>query len=452
MSKEPGASAQGKTFKITDGRTVLDIVSPHGITGRQIECIEGQLDVTVVSSGNDPVVLTISCDKKSPDKENNILLAITALHQTLEKNSAKTELSQNAIKRLIKELRTTVLAQKAAKTEALPEAFAAPAGATTAGVNKTLKKIREKTTLTQFQEDGTLLFNPATGEVWTPTPGQTELIAAFPHNAGIVLKGPAGSGKTEFSARMSLDMLMTGETDQIIISAPVDEGGEEIGYRKGTDQEKMNGHINQILEAMDGHLGQGDFKRGQKIREELVDAGIIEITSLGVISGRNLRRKVLIVDEAHKARMPHLLLCLSRVHTDGSKVILMGDERQHMGEGVSDFRAFTKRFADPAYKGLVAQITFKPEDIRRHPLPKLMAERGDDMPPALAQKILDEQMTPEKRAALLRAHFAQSASGKKKPDPLTQRLADELIRRMEPAEVYALLEKQVMGEPGSEPK
>ncbi|MCD8493893.1 MAG: PhoH family protein [Alphaproteobacteria bacterium] len=248
---------------------------------------------------------------------------------------------------------------------------------------------------------------------------------------------------------MVLEMFANGEIDQMIISTPVDEGGEEIGFRKGDDREKMGPHINQILEAMDGHLGCGDFKKGKEIREELITAGVIEITSLGVISGRNLRRKALIVDEAHKAKMPHLLLCMSRIHTNGSKVVLMGDERQHISAGVSDFRDFTKIFADPAYAPYIAQITFSADDIRRHPMIKLMSERGDDIPPGLKKKMKEEQMTFEKKAALLKAHFEKSA----KPGPkniLSDKLAQEIIRRFTPEEVFQMLEEQLHGAPGND--
>jgi phosphate starvation-inducible protein PhoH len=368
--------------------------------------------------GNDP--------EKPKDKKLNLDTARKALHE-MSNPSASQGITSGF--------------SDAATSEKTP---AAPAKHT----NHSLDRIVAKMNLTEFLEDGTLSFDPARQEVWTPTPGQRKFIDAFDAHPVHILSGPAGSGKTEFTIRMALGMIKKGETDKIIISAPVDEGGEEIGFRKGDDHEKMNGHISQILAAIDGHLGQGDFKKGSKLREEMVKAGIIEIASLGIISGNNLRRTVLIVDEAHKAKMQHLLISMTRVHHDGSKIILMGDERQHMSEGVSDFRELRLRFANPVYAGLVAQTAFSSEDIRRHALPKLMAERGDDVPPGLAKRLQEEAFSPEKVAGLLRAHFTASAEGSK--DPLSDNLAKELIRRMEPHEIAALLEKQMAPKgPGS---
>lgn len=441
------------TIKDGQGKTFAETQASHGILDSQIEGVAKILDVHIKTSADEPGVITVYSPREAL-KSEDVLIGMTVLQHIIEHNK-KRELSMNVIKAKIKELRATLRAQKAERHLELVEGFVesvkefASVGAGTAlpRSNATLQKLIAKIHLTEFRHNGDLVFDPVREEIWPPTPSQKIFIRDFPHHAALVLKGPAGSGKTDFTVRMILGMLVDGEIEKIILSAPVDEGGEEIGFRKGDDREKMNGHINQILRAIDGHLGRGDFKAGEMMREQLLKAGIIEITNLGTISGINLRRTALIVDEAHKAKMPHLLLCLSRVHHDGSKVVLMGDERQHMSAGVSDFRDFTKRFAHPAYKGLVAQITYNAEDIRRHRLAQTMAERGDDIPPGLAQRMLEEQITPEKRAILLRSHFTASAAKTGKPDPLSEKLAQEMIRRMKPEEVYALLHEQVHGEP-----
>ncbi|HRQ62197.1 MAG TPA: hypothetical protein PLO23_11935, partial [Alphaproteobacteria bacterium] len=73
--------------------------------------------------------------------------------------------------------------------------------------------------------------------------------------------------------------------------------------------------------------------------------------------------------------------------------------------------------------------------------------RGDDIPPALAKRMMEEQITPEVRAGLLRAHFASIGEKGPKADPLSEKLAQEMIRRMQPEEVFALLHLQVHGKP-----
>lgn len=276
--------------------------------------------------------------------------------------------------------------------------------------------------LTEYLDDEHLAFSNIDNEVWTLTPGQKDFKAAFHKRDALILRGPAGSGKTDITAREVLGLLKDGFADRILLTAPIDEGGEEIGYRKGDTFEKMLEHVNQYLEAFDGHLGQGDFRKGKKIRDALIAQGTIDIQPMGTLSGKNLRRTILIVDEAHKARMQHLLIAMTRLHTQGSKVIFSGDEKQHMSNGVSAFRAFTERFSDPAYADHIATIQYNADDVRRHPMTKLIVERGDDVPPGLAARMKEEEFTPERIKGLLTKHFENVSNNKKDP------MAEQVVR------------------------
>jgi phosphate starvation-inducible PhoH-like protein len=281
--------------------------------------------------------------------------------------------------------------------------------------------------LTEYLDDERLAFSKTDNEVWTLTPGQKEFKAAFHKRDALILRGPAGSGKTDITAREVLGLLKDGFADRILLTAPIDEGGEEIGFRKGDTFEKMLEHVNQYLEAFDGHLGQGDFRKGKKIRDALIAQGTIDIQPMGTLSGKNLRRTILIVDEAHKARMQHLLIAMTRLHTQGSKVIFSGDEKQHMSNGVSAFRAFTERFSDPAYADHIATIQYNADDIRRHPMTKLIVERGDDVPPGLAARMKEEEFTPERIKGLLTKHFDNVKNGRK--DPMVEQVVRTYLSR-----------------------
>lgn len=279
--------------------------------------------------------------------------------------------------------------------------------------------------LTEYLDDGKLAFSPT--ETWDLTPGQNTFRESFQKYDALILRGPAGSGKTDITAREVLGMLRDGETDRILLSAPIDEGGEEIGFRPGNTHEKMLEHLNQFLKAFDGHLGCGDFKLGRKIRDKLIEQGAIDIQPMGTLSGENLRRTVLIVDEAHKAKMQHLLIAMTRLHHEGSKVIFTGDEKQHMGNGVSAFRAFADRFSHEAYEDYIATVNYRADDIKRHPMTKLIAERGDDVPPGLAARMKEEEFTPERIKSMLTEHFARVSSGKK--DPMAEQAARTYLSR-----------------------
>ena len=303
--------------------------------------------------------------------------------------------------------------------------------------------------LTEYTEDGKLVFSPH--ETWELTPGQNKFRESYQTHDVLILRGPAGSGKTDITAREVLGMLQRGETDRILLTAPLDEGGEKIGYEPGNKFEKMDGHITQFLQAFDGHLGCGDLRAGKIIREKLIEQGIIDTLPMGQLSGVNLRRTVLIIDEAHKAKMPHLKIALTRLHHDGSKVIFAGDERQHMSNGVSAFRAFTDTFSHDAYKGHIATITYNADDVKRHPLTKIITERGDDIPPGLAARMKEEELGPEKIVGMLTKHFEESAKSGNK-DPMAEQLVRTYMSRLENYEILAMLEqRQAMKNQGQAP-
>lgn len=292
-----------------------------------------------------------------------------------------------------------------------------------------------KLQLTEYTENGNLAFNKKEDEVWLLTEAQQSFRREFKTHDALILRGPAGSGKTDITVREVLGMLKDGAAKRVLITAPIDEGGEEIGFRKGTTFEKMLEHVNQILEAMDGHLGQGDFQAGKKIREALIAQGTIDMQPLGTLSGKNLRDTVLIVDEAHKAKMQHLLIAMTRLHTSGSKVIFIGDERQHLSKGVSAFRDFTKRFTAPEYSNHVSVVNYTADDIRRHPLIKMMSERGDDVPPGLAARMKEEEYTPAQVQQLLTQAFSNTGAR----NFLAEKIAGTILSRMERHEQLDLL-------------
>lgn len=291
--------------------------------------------------------------------------------------------------------------------------------------------------LTEYTSDNRLVFNKQNNEIWTLTAGQQAFREAFATHSALILRGPAGSGKTDLTARETLGELKAGRAKRILLSAPIDEGGEEIGFRKGTTFEKMLEHVSQYLKAFDGHLGEGNFRRGQLIRDAMLEQGIIDVQPLGTLSGENLRDTILIVDEAHKAQMQHLLIAMTRLHHINSKVIFSGDEKQHMSGGVSAFRNFTERFSHAAYSDYIAVVNYTADDIKRHPMTKLIVERGDDVPPGLAARMKEEEFGPDRIADMLARHFDEAGKGKK--DPMAEQLVRTYLSRLPSHEILDLL-------------
>jgi len=65
----------------------------------------------------------------------------------------------------------------------------------------------------------------------------------------------------------------------------------------------------------------------------------------------------------------------------GSTFVYMGDAKQNdRTNGKPAFVAFTERFNKAAYAASIGEVTMGREDVRRHPLLKLIVENGDDRP------------------------------------------------------------------------
>lgn len=116
----------------------------------------------------------------------------------------------------------------------------------------------------------------------------------------------------------------------------------------------------------------------RKLQEFMAD-GTIQIAPLAYMRGRTLDRACVILDEAQNTNLGQLKMFLTRMGND-AKFIVTGDASQvdlpnKADSGLLKGIELTRRI-----KG-VATITFRNEDIVRHPLVakivKAFAKRGD---------------------------------------------------------------------------
>ncbi len=193
------------------------------------------------------------------------------------------------------------------------------------------------------------------------TEKQKDLIKAIYENHIIFVSGAAGVGKTFVALKGALELLRdpNNPIDKIIISKPIVEAGENIGFLPGTLEEK----IAPYLQSYHGNLKQ--LIGGEPARQ-LVSSKIIEAVPLAYLRGDTFRNSVAILDEAQNTTIMGLKLFISRIG-ENSKIIVMGDVDQtdlpfKKGEksGLED--AF-ERFQD--VKG-VAFVQFNEDDIVRH--------------------------------------------------------------------------------------
>jgi phosphate starvation-inducible PhoH-like protein len=136
--------------------------------------------------------------------------------------------------------------------------------------------------------------------------------------ATVFATGPGGVGKTYVAVAAALDLLKTKETpySKIIISKPIVEVDEEMGFQPGNVREKMDPYIYPIIEKFDKIIGERN-------RIELEALGILQIMPLAFTRGRSIDNAIVIMDEAQNMSPHQMKTLLTRI--ENSKFLILGD-------------------------------------------------------------------------------------------------------------------------------
>jgi len=153
------------------------------------------------------------------------------------------------------------------------------------------------------------------------TPKQHELYKVIRNNTFTVVQGPAGTSKTFTACYTALGLLADGKVDRIIITKPIVEAGESLGFLKGTLQEKTEPYMKSYISTFEKILGKF-------LTEALIHNKIIEINLLAYMRGDTFDNAVMILDESQNTIMSQLMLWATRIGKD-SKAIMLGDVSQY---------------------------------------------------------------------------------------------------------------------------
>ena len=82
------------------------------------------------------------------------------------------------------------------------------------------------------------------------TPNQHDFIRTIAENSITFCQGVAGSGKTHIAIGMALEYLLEDKVEKIIITRPVVESGERLGFLPGTAEEKLHPYLLPILDEI----------------------------------------------------------------------------------------------------------------------------------------------------------------------------------------------------------
>jgi phosphate starvation-inducible PhoH-like protein len=155
---------------------------------------------------------------------------------------------------------------------------------------------------------------------------------------------------------------------RIVLTRPIVEAGESLGYLPGSFEEKVNPYMMPMYDCIDRCIGREGPQR------EMVSKSI-DISPLAYLRGRTFHDSVCIFDEAQNATASQLKLFLTRFGSN-SKIIVTGDPCQ------SDLHVRDQGLMNVVKKletlNGVGVIYFKANSIVRHPLIASIIERLEE--------------------------------------------------------------------------
>lgn len=189
----------------------------------------------------------------------------------------------------------------------------------------------------------------------------------------VILKGPAGCAKTFLALAAGLDGAFDGQYNKVIISRNNVLSDNDIGFLKGSLEEKMNPLLAPFYDNLETILrgSHGADESAEQISmeiEDLKENGTLEIASLAYMRGRSLTKSFIIIDEVQNATPNQILTIVTRA-AQGSKIVLCGDPDQ-IDAPYLDRENNGLIFASEKMKGcpLCAQMTFTDSETVRSEL------------------------------------------------------------------------------------
>ena len=154
--------------------------------------------------------------------------------------------------------------------------------------------------------DEVFYMTPSGRAIKARTLGQRLYVDSLKQSELVICSGPAGTGKTFLGVAMAVKALKAREVSRIILTRPAIEAGERLGFLPGDIEEKVNPYMRPIYDALSALLGQEMFER-------YYDRGVIEVSPLAFMRGRNLDDCFVLLDEAQNTTPEQMKMFLTRL-------------------------------------------------------------------------------------------------------------------------------------------
>ena len=210
-------------------------------------------------------------------------------------------------------------------------------------------------------EEMVIMVPGAVRRVYPRTQGQAEYVNLLQTRDMVFCTGSAGSGKTYLAVAEALRLILTHKKTKLIITRPVVEAGESLGFLPGDLEDKIDPYLRPLRDAMETILPTESVKR-------LFEAGIVEVAPLAYMRGRTLNNAVVILDEAQNTTCAQMKMFLTRMG-ENTKVFVTGDPSQidlpkKMTSGLMHSISILNKIEDIGFMELTA------DDVVRNPLVK----------------------------------------------------------------------------------
>lgn len=205
-------------------------------------------------------------------------------------------------------------------------------------------------------------------EIKCKSPAQKEVLNTIEKNYISIITGPPGTGKTYLSCARALKYLKDPKEpyQKIVLIKSVNvPKDEEIGYLKGTLEEKMEMYMYPFISNFHKVIGK-------IATEELKATGAIEILPIKFALGVTLDNSIVLIDEAQQIAKDHLHTLATRIGTD-SKLVFLGDIKQ---KSVNKMQKSALEILMEHFDGHegIGSAKLGVEDIVRHPIIKTLEE------------------------------------------------------------------------------
>lgn len=181
----------------------------------------------------------------------------------------------------------------------------------------------------------------------------------------VLLIGAAGTAKTFLSLLAGLYRQQKGMYNRVLIARPNIKFDEDIGYLKGSEEDKIAPLMRPIMDNLDVISMYSRLKT-----EKLIEEDIVRAEALAYMRGRSITNTFIIIDEAQNLTPTQAFGIVSRAGF-GSKVVLTGDPQQIDTPRLTSTRNGLSYTAEKMKdSNLCAQLSFTEKECVRSDLAK----------------------------------------------------------------------------------